>query len=74
MMKEYEKYNVFEPSEVKMLALHATDLYFANMSEEEKRLLMSDPIKYTTMYAKIYKDTIENIRTSDEFQVTRYRR
>ena len=73
-MKELEKYNVFEPSEVKMLALRATVLYFNNMSEETKKKLMEDPIKYTTMFAKIYRDTIEKIRNDAEFLDVRYRR
>lgn len=67
-----ENFCMFEPSEVKMLAMHATDLYFQNMSQELKKDLLADPIKYTTMYAKIYSSTINEIESNNEFSKTRH--
>ena len=65
---------IFEPSEVKMLAMHATDLYFQNMSEELRQSLMNNPIKYTTMYAEIYMNTIKEIQSNKLFREDRHRR
>ena len=69
-----DKYNIFEPSELRELALHATDVYFANMSEDAKKKLMDDPVKYTMAFAILYRDTLKALATNDEFLESRNRK
>jgi hypothetical protein len=63
-----DDYCIFDPSEIRELAMHATDLYFANLSDEMKRALSANPVKFTTFYAKIYADTIKSIEEDDTFR------
>ena len=74
MIQRDDTFCIFEPGEVKELALHATDLYFQNMSQELRDSLMKDPIKYTTLYANIYIETIREIESNRLFKETKIRR
>ena len=68
-----DTYCIFDPSEIRLLAMHATDLYFANLTEEERRILFTSPIEFTTYYAKIYADTVKRIEEDMTFR-ERYNR
>ncbi len=74
-MENYDDtYCIFDPSEIRTIAMHATDLYFANMSVEEKQKLTANPVKFTTLYAKIYADTIKMLEEDMAFREVRHKR
>ena len=52
--------------QINFLAKASTDSYFSNKSKEEIRELMSNPVKYTTYYTKIFMIAKETIVKSLE--------